>query len=258
VKENKMAGKENVPGKENVLGKVVLITGASSGIGAVTARQLGSEGAKLVLGARRTDRLEELAAEIKAAGGTVEWRKLDVTSRADVAAFVDFAKAKFGRVDVIINNAGLMPLSPFTALKVDEWDRMIDVNLKGVLYGIAATLPIMKAQGGGQIINISSMAGRRVMATAGVYCATKFAVHALSEALRIENNDIRVTVISPGATESELADTITDEATKAAIANIRKQAMGADAVARAISFAIAQPDDVDVGEIMVRPTITTH
>jgi NADP-dependent 3-hydroxy acid dehydrogenase YdfG len=253
-----MAGKENVPGKENVLGKVVLITGASSGIGEVTARQLGAEGAKLVLGARRTDRLEKLAAEIEAAGGTVEWRKLDVTSRGDVAAFVDFAKEKFGRVDVIINNAGVMPLSPFTALKVDEWDRMIDVNLKGVLYGIAATLPIMKAQGRGHIINISSMAGRRIMASAGVYCATKFGLHALSEVLRIENNDIRVTVISPGATQSELADTITDEATKAAVANIRKLAMGADAVARAISFAIAQPDDVDVGEIMVRPTITTH
>ncbi|MDY0871637.1 SDR family oxidoreductase [Dongia rigui] len=253
-----MAGKENVPGKENVLGKVVLITGASSGIGEATARALGAEGAKLVLGARRTDRLEKIAAEIKTAGGTVEWRKLDVTDRADVAAFVDFAKATFGRVDVIVNNAGLMPLSPFTALKVDEWDRMIDVNLKGVLYGIAAVLPLMKAQGMGHIINISSMAGRRVMATAGVYCATKFGVHALSEALRIENNDIRVTVISPGATESELADTITDQATKAAITNLRKQAMGADAVARAIAFAIAQPDDIDVGEIMVRPTITTH
>ncbi len=253
-----MAGTENGGGKENVQGKVVLITGASSGIGEVTARELGAKGARLVLGARRTDRLEKLAAEIKAAGGTVEWRKLDVTDRANVAAFVDFAKGTFGRVDVIVNNAGLMPLSPFTALKVDEWDRMIDVNLKGVLYGIAAVLPIMKAQGAGHVINISSIAGRRVMATAGVYCATKFAVHALSEALRIENGDIRVTVISPGATQSELADTITDEATKAAISNYRKQIMGADAVARAIAFAIAQPDDVDVGEIMLRPTITTN
>ena len=244
--------------KTNVGGKVVLITGASSGIGAATARELAVEGARLVLGARRTDRLESLAAELAAAGAEVRWQRLDVTDRADVARFVDFAVAEFGRVDVLVNNAGLMPLSPFTALKVDEWDRMIDVNLKGALYGIAAVLPLMKGQKSGHIINISSMAGRRVMPTAGVYCATKFGLHALSEVLRIENDDIRVTVISPGATESELADTITDENTKAMVANIRKLAMGSDAVARAISFAIAQPDDIDVGEIMVRPTRTTH
>lgn len=244
--------------QENIAGKVVLVTGASSGIGAVTAKELGAKGAKLVLDARRTDRLETLAAEIKAAGGDVRFRRLDVTDRADVAAFVDFARAEFGRVDVLVNNAGVMPLSPMTALKVDEWDRMIDVNLKGVLYGIAAVLPLMKGQKSGHIVNVSSMAGRRVMATAGVYCATKFGLHALSEALRMENDDIRVTVISPGATESELADTITDETTKAMVANICKLAMGADAVARAIAFAIAQPDDIDVGEIMVRPTRTTH
>ncbi|WP_374378275.1 SDR family oxidoreductase [Dongia sp.] len=244
--------------KANVSGRVVLITGASSGIGAATARELAAEGARLVLGARRTDRLESLAGELAATGTEVRWQRLDVTDRADVARFVDFAVAQFGRVDVLVNNAGLMPLSPFTALKVDEWDRMIDVNLKGALYGIAAVLPLMKGQKSGHIVNISSIAGRRVMPTAGVYCATKFGLHALSEVLRIENDDIRVTVISPGVTESELADTITDENTKAMVANIRKLAMGADAVARAISFAIAQPEDIDVGEIMVRPTRTTH
>ena len=239
---------------DNVAGKVVAITGASSGIGAATARLLGAQGALVVLGARRTDRLEKLVAEILAAGGKAVCRTLDVTNRADTAAFVGFAQAQFGKLDVLVNNAGVMPLSPLSALKLDEWDRMIDVNIRGVLHGIAAALPVMEAQGFGQIINISSTAGHRVIPTAAVYCGTKFAVGAISEGLRQENSKIRVTIVSPGVTESELAETISVPEVRARIEEFRKVALGADAIARAISYAIAQPADVDVGEIIVRPT----
>jgi NADP-dependent 3-hydroxy acid dehydrogenase YdfG len=238
---------------KNVSGKVVAITGASSGIGEATARLLADEGAKVVLGARRTDRLQKLVAEIRAAGGTAEFRALDVTNRADVAGFVDFAKTSFGQLDVLVNNAGIMPLSHLASLKIEEWDQMIDVNIRGVLHGIAAALPGMKAQGFGQFVNISSIAGHRVIPTSAVYSATKFAVGAISEGLRQENRDIRVTVISPGITESELAQTISDPAVRATIEEYRKTAITPDAIARAISFAIAQPGDVDVNEIIVRP-----
>ena len=238
----------------NIANKVVLITGASSGIGESTARHLAAKGAHVVLGARRTDRLETISAEIRCAGGSAVYRKLDVTDPADVEAFVAFAVETHGHVDVLVNNAGLMPLSPLVALKVDEWNRMVDVNIKGVLNGIAAGLPRMKAQGHGHFINISSVAGHRVMPTGAVYSATKFAVMALSEGLRMENDDIRVTVISPGATESELADTITHSETHQMIEQYRKIAIPADAIARAIAFAIEQPDNVDVNEILVRPT----
>jgi NADP-dependent 3-hydroxy acid dehydrogenase YdfG len=238
---------------KNVSGKVVAITGASSGIGEATARLLADEGAKVVLGARRTDRLQKLVAEIRAAGGTAEFRALDVTKRADVAGFVDFAKTSFGQLDVLVNNAGIMPLSHLASLKIEEWDQMIDVNIRGVLHGIAAALPGMKAQGFGQFVNISSIAGHRVIPTSAVYSATKFAVGAISEGLRQENRDIRVTVISPGITESELAGTISDPAVRATIEEYRKTAITPDAIARAISFAIAQPGDVDVNEIIVRP-----
>jgi NADP-dependent 3-hydroxy acid dehydrogenase YdfG len=241
---------------DNVAGKVVAITGASSGIGAATARLLGAQGALVVLGARRTDRLEKLVAEIVAAGGKAACRTLDVTDRADTAAFVDFAKAAFGQLDVLVNNAGVMPLSPLSALKLDEWDRMIDVNIRGVLHGIAAALPVMEGQGFGQIINISSTAGHRVIPTAAVYCGTKFAVGAISEGLRQESSKIRVTIVSPGVTESELAETISVPEVRARIEEFRKISLGADAIARAISYAIAQPADVDVGEIIVRPTAT--
>ena len=236
--------------------KVVLVTGASSGIGEAVARDLGKAGATVVVGARRIERLEALVAEITAGGGVARARALDVTSRDDVAAFVEAARAEFGRVDVIINNAGVMPLSPLSALKIDEWDRMIDVNIKGMLYGIAAVLPLMEAQGHGHVINVASTAGHQIVPTAAVYCATKHAVVALSEGLRLETDKVRVTVISPGVTTSELADTITDEATKGFIADYRKTAIGADAIARAVHYAIAQPDDVDVSEIIVRPTAT--
>ncbi len=238
----------------DIEGKVIAITGASSGIGAAAALRLAREGAKVVLGARRTDRLESLAAEIKAAGGQVRFRRLDVADLADVQGFVEFAKAEFGGLDVVINNAGLMPLSPLDALKVDEWNRMIDVNIRGVLHGIAAALPGFREQKRGQFVNLSSIGGHRVWPSCAVYSATKYAVIAISEGLRQENPDVRVTVISPGVTESELASTITHEGSAAGMVEFRKVALPADAIARAISYAVAQPDDVDVNEIIVRPT----
>jgi NADP-dependent 3-hydroxy acid dehydrogenase YdfG len=242
----------------NIAGKVVAITGASSGIGEATARLLAERGAHVVVGARRTDRLEKIVNEIRAKGGTAEYRALDVTKRKDVEDFVQFTEKTFGKVDVVVNNAGLMPLSPLEALKVDEWDRMIDVNIKGVLYGIAAGLPIMKRQGYGQFVNISSIAAHYVMPTGAVYCATKYAVNALSEGLRQENKDIRVSIVSPGVTESELAQTITDESTRAMIEDYRKIALPAEAIAEAVAYAIGQPDDIDVNEIIVRPTASAR
>lgn len=236
--------------------KVVLITGASSGIGAGIARELAAAGASLMLGARRTDRLETLVADIRAAGGTAEFRRLDVTDRADVAAFAESARETFGRVDVIVNNAGVMPLSPMASLKVDEWEHMVDVNIKGVLHGIAAVLPEMTARGSGHIINISSVGGLRVYPMAAVYCATKYAVRAISEGLRMEREDIRVTCIHPGVVESELADTITDPAAAAAMKDFRAIALKPDAIGRAVRYAIEQPDDVNIGEILVTPTAT--
>lgn len=234
--------------------KVVLVTGASSGIGEATARELAAAGATVVLGARRLDRLETLKAEIEAAGGQAAVRRLDVTSREDVQAFVASAQEAFGRVDVIVNNAGVMPLSPLSALKVEEWDQMIDVNIRGVLNGVAAVLPIMEAQGHGQIVNIASTAGHQIVPTAAVYCATKFAVRALSEGLRQETDKIRVSIVSPGVTTSELAETISHAETAAFIDEYRRNAIPADAIARAVRFAIEQPAEVDVSEIIVRPT----
>lgn len=234
--------------------KTILITGASSGIGEATARLLAARGAKVVLGARRGERLARLAAEIEAAGGTARWRVLDVTSAADVTSFVAFAEAEFGAVDVIVNNAGLMPLSPLAALKTDEWDRMVDVNIKGVLNGVAAVLPGFLARKAGHVVNVASIAAHRVMATAAVYCATKYAVLAFSEGLRLESPDLRVTVISPGVVESELAETISHGETRAMIEAYRQVALKPDAIARAIAYAIEQPDDVDVNEVIVRPT----
>ena len=239
----------------NIKDKVIAITGASSGIGEATARLLASQGAKVVLGARRTDRLERLAGDINAAGGRAEFRVLDVTDRKDVQDFIDFAVTRFDRVDVLVNNAGVMPLSKLEALKVDEWDRMIDVNIRGVLHGIAATLPLMQRQRAGQIINIASIGAYAVSPTAAVYCATKYAVRAISEGLRQEvGGDIRVTVIAPGVTESELAESISDEGGRAEMKEFRKIAISADAIARAIAYAVQQPADVDVSELIVRPT----
>ncbi len=231
--------------------KVVLVTGASSGIGAGIARELGRAGSTLALGARRTDRLEALAAEI---GEATLIRRLDVTDRADVAAFAQVARERFGRVDVIVNNAGVMPLSPLLSLKLDEWDRMIDVNIRGVLHGIAAVLPEMTGRGSGHIVNIASIGALGVVPTAAVYCATKHAVRAISEGLRQENDRIRVTCIHPGVVESELADTITDPVAVEAMRGYRAMALQPDAIARAVRYAIEQPEDVDVSEIVVRPT----
>lgn len=233
--------------------KVVVITGASSGIGEATARLLAKNGAKVVLGARRTDRLEKLVEEIHASGGMAEFKAVDVTDREDVKAFAQFAKDKFGRVDVIFNNAGIMPLSPMNALKVEEWDNMINVNIHGVLNGIAAGLPIMEAQGSGQFINTASIGAHVVAPTAAVYCATKYAVWAISEGLRQESKSIRVTIISPGVVETELGSDITDDASKGFLQELRKTALTPDAIARAVLYAVSQPDDVDVNEVIVRP-----
>jgi NADP-dependent 3-hydroxy acid dehydrogenase YdfG len=238
----------------DISNKVVLISGASSGIGKATARELAAAGAKVMIGARRTDRLEALAGEL---GRNVAWAGLDVTERESFAAFVSAAEEQFGQIDVLVNNAGVMPLSPLAALLVDQWDWMIDVNVRGVLNGIAAVLPHFQARGSGHFVNVASIAAYRVVPNAAVYCATKYAVRAITDGIRQEHSDIRATVISPGATESELANTITDPATQQAVAAFRTAGMvGADAIARAIRFAIEQPADVDVNEIIVRPTVS--
>ena len=238
------------------LDKVILITGASSGIGAGIARELGRAGAKLMLGARRTDRLASLAREINFEGGDAAISRLDVTDRADMAAFAEAARQTWGRVDVIVNNAGVMPLSPMAAMKVEEWDRMVDVNIKGVLHGIAAVLPEMTARGSGHIVNIASVGALSVVPTASVYCASEYAVRAISDGLRQEHSDIRVTCIHPGVVESELADSITDPAAAEAMKLYRAIALQPDAIARAVRYAINEPDDVDVNEIVIRPTAT--
>jgi NADP-dependent 3-hydroxy acid dehydrogenase YdfG len=238
--------------------KVVLITGASSGIGEATARMLARNCARVVLGARRTDRLETVTKELRAEGGTAHFRALDVSKLADVQAFANFALETHGRIDVVVNNAGVMPLSKLEELKIDEWNRMIDVNIRGVLHGIAAALPVMKKQGHGQFVNLSSIGGHTVYPTSAVYSATKFAVIAISEGLRQENDNIRVTVISPGVIESELADSISDDGARQAMKEFRRVAIPPDAIARAIMFAIEQPGEVDVNEIIVRPTASAN
>ncbi|GAB2550634.1 SDR family oxidoreductase [Nocardia heshunensis] len=237
-------------------GKAIAITGASSGIGAATARRLAADGHRVLLGARRLDRVRSLAREITDAGGSAAFRAVDVTDLEDVRSFVAAADAEFGRLDVIVNNAGVMPLSPLAALRVDEWDRMIDVNVRGVLHGIAAALPVLRARGEGQIVNIASVGAYEVSPTAAVYCATKFAVRAITEGLRQECHDsgVRVTLVSPDVTESELAESISDPEARAAMAAYRAVALPADAIAAAIAYAIGQPADVDVNELVVRPT----
>ena len=241
----------------NIKDKVVVITGASSGLGEATARFLSAQGASVVLGARRSDRIQALAAAIAAGGGKAIALTTDVTRREQVQKLVDAAVQAYGRIDVMINNAGLMPQSLLERLKVDEWDRMIDVNIKGVLYGIAAALPNMQRQKAGHIINVSSVAGHKVGPGSSVYAATKYAVRALSEGLRqeVKPYNIRTTVISPGAVATELPDTITDEPVGERIKNFYADvAIPADSFARAVVFAMSQPDDVDVNEILFRPT----
>lgn len=234
--------------------KVVIITGASSGLGEATARRLAAGGAKLMLAARREERLKELVAAIEKDGGTATYRVVDVTDRAQVEALAAATRETYGRIDVLLNNAGLMPLSPLDQLKVDEWEMMVDVNIKGVLYGIAAVLPTMREQKSGHVINLSSVAGHVVFPAAAIYCATKFAVRALSEGLRQESNgEIRSTNISPGAVATELTTTITDDETAKGVNELYADAIDADAIARAVVFAIEQPSDVDVNELIIRP-----
>jgi NADP-dependent 3-hydroxy acid dehydrogenase YdfG len=247
-------GASSVPTSQSLAGKVVAITGASSGIGEATARLLARQGAHVVLGARRGDRLATLAGEITVECGSVRFRGLDVTRRHDMQDFIDYAIDEFGRVDVIVNSAGVMPLSPLAAGNVDDWDRMIDVNVKGVLHGIAAALPAMLSQGSGQIINLAAIGGHPVPPGAAVYGATKAAIRAISEGLRQEHAQIRVTVISPGVTQSELVKHIADPVLRAETRALRAIAIPAAAVAKAVLFAIEQPDDVDVSEVVLRPT----
>ncbi|GAB2464568.1 NADP-dependent 3-hydroxy acid dehydrogenase YdfG [Conyzicola lurida] len=234
----------------------VLITGASSGIGEATARHLGALGYPVVLGARRVDKLAAVVDDIREAGGRAEFHELDVTDLASVRDFVAFATTVYGRVDVLVNNAGVMPLSTMNALRIDEWNQMIDVNLRGTLHGIAAVLPLMEAQGSGHIVNVASVSGLRVDPTAAVYSATKFAVRALSEGLRQESRVVRVTIVSPGFTVSELTERGGDVATLDAVrATTAQMGLPASAVAEAIAYAIGQPATVDVNEIIVRPTL---
>lgn len=241
----------------NIRGKVVVITGASSGLGEATARLLSAEGATVVLAARRQERIAALAESLSQEGGTALAIETDVRDLAQVRNLVDKAVESFGKIDVLLNNAGLMPLAPLAQLKTDEWDQMIDVNLKGVLNGIAAALPHMQRQKSGHIINVSSVYGHKLGPDATVYCATKFAVRALSEGLRqeVKPYNIRTTVISPGAVATELLDHISDERIKVATQDFVSQiAVPAETFARMVAFAINEPDDVDVNEILFRPT----
>ncbi len=237
-------------------GKVVAITGASGGIGAATARLLASRGAKLVLGARRKDRLEALVERIALAGGEAVYARVDVKQRADLAALVALARERFGKLDVLVNNAGIGPISLLDELRVEDWEEMIDVNIKGVLYGIAASLPLFRAQGFGHFVNVLSTAGLKIVPMQSVYAGTKNAVRTISEGLRQEAGDkLRVTVISPGFVHTDFADSMTNPEVRALILAARdKIAIPPEAIARAIAFAIEQPADVDVGEIVVRPT----
>ncbi|APZ52269.1 SDR family oxidoreductase [Salipiger abyssi] len=233
--------------------KVILITGASSGIGEGIARALGTAGAKLLLGARRIDRLATIAADIRAAGGYAETGALDVTNREEMAAFAAIALDLWGRIDVLVNNAGVMPLSPMSAGKHDEWERMVDVNIKGVLWGIASVLPAMDRQNSGQIINIASIGALNAVPTAAVYCGTKFAVRAISDGLRQENPHIRVTCVNPGVVESELARTITHEETRTLMDDYRAIALQPADIGRLVRHIIESPENVGVNEVTVRP-----
>jgi NADP-dependent 3-hydroxy acid dehydrogenase YdfG len=241
----------------NIEGKIVVITGASSGLGEATARLLSAQGASVVLGARRADRIQSLADELTGRGGKALAITTDVTHYDQVQKLVDAAVQTYGRIDVVINNAGLMPHSPLERLKIDDWNRMIDVNIKGVLYGIAAALPYMKQQKAGHIINVSSVAGHKVRAGGAVYAATKHAVRALSEGLRqeVKPYNIRTTVISPGALATELPNSVTERDIAENVRKVYEVAIPAESFARAVAFAMSQPEDVDVNEMLFRPTL---
>ncbi len=240
-----------------IKGKVVIITGASSGIGAAIAQELARSGAKVVLGARRIERLKDLAEEIKHEGGEVAYSVADVKRREDPERLVALACEQFGRLDVIVNNAGVAQLSRIDALDVEGWEEMIDINFKGVLYGIAAAMPVFKKQGAGHVVNIISTSGLKIVPMQGIYAGTKNAVRTISEALRQESQgDIRVTGISPGFVQTELASSMKNEEMRGAIqTTMEKLAITPDAIARAVAFAIGQPANVDVGDIVVRPAV---
>jgi NADP-dependent 3-hydroxy acid dehydrogenase YdfG len=241
----------------NIQDKVVIITGASSGIGEATAKELASKGAKLVLAARREDRLKQLQQDIQNTGGQAIYKVTDVTSNEQMEELAEVALKQFGKIDILVNNAGVMPHSFLFKKKIDDWNKMIDVNIKGVLYGIAAVLPTMRERKSGHIINLSSVAGHFVGPGSTVYAGTKFAVRAISEGLRKEEagNNIRSTIISPGAVQSELINLITDMDLKPGIEKLYEDvAINAESIARAITFAIEQPSDVAINEMIIRPT----
>jgi NADP-dependent 3-hydroxy acid dehydrogenase YdfG len=238
-------------------GKVVAITGASSGIGEATALLLAERGAKVVLGARGLDRLAALAKRIENAGGAVAYAPTDVRRRSDLGALVGLARDRYGKLDVLFSNAGVMPISPLSDLRVEDWEEMIDINVKGVLNGIATALPLFREQGFGHFVHTASVAGLKTTPTMAVYSGTKFAVRAISDGLRQEvaSEKLRVTVISPGFTRTNFAEAVTNTEVRARLVESRdKLAMSPDAIARAVVFAIEQPADVDVGEIIIRPT----
>jgi NADP-dependent 3-hydroxy acid dehydrogenase YdfG len=236
-----------------VSNKVVVITGASSGIGEATARLLAANGARVVLGARRTERLQQIATAIRAAGGSAEYKAVDVARLEDVQALVRHAQQKFGRIDVMFNNAGVMLLAPLHNLKTDEWERMVDINIKGVLNGIAAALPVMEAQGSGHIINTASTGAYSTGPGCGVYCATKYAVRAITEGLRQETDKLRVTLLSPGVTETELGHDISDAGAADFVTQLREKALQPEAIAQAVLQALSQQEGVEISELVVRP-----
>lgn len=241
----------------NISGKVVVITGASSGIGESTAKLLASLGAQVVLGARREERIEVVASDIRSKGGTAISVRTDVTQREQVGTLIETATREYGRIDVLVNNSGIMPIAHMAALKVDEWDRMIDVNVRGLLYGIAAALPVMQRQKSGHIVNLASVAGLRVFAPGGtVYSATKFAVRTITEGLRREmrEHNIRTTLISPGVVATELPETTSDAATRQHVKDLYRIAIPVESISRTIAYAIEQPPEVEISEIVIRPT----
>ncbi|OMF75889.1 oxidoreductase [Paenibacillus peoriae] len=241
----------------NIQDKVVIITGASSGIGEATAKELASKGAKLVLAARREARLQKLQEAIQNNGGQAVYKVTDVSSHEQMEELADYALKEFGKIDVMVNNAGVMPLSPVHEKKIKEWDLMVDVNIKGVLYGIAAVLPTMRERREGHIINVSSIAGHLVFPASSVYSGTKFAVRAITEGLRREEciNNIRTTIVSPGSIDTELTAAISNSELKTAINEVMKIAIEPSNIARAIAFAIEQLADVAINEMIIRPTI---
>lgn len=238
--------------------KTIVITGASSGIGESTARLLARHGAYVVLGARRTERLEVLVNDIRTEGGQADYQATDVVDPASVAALVSFARQKYGRIDVLFNNAGIMPLSLLRDLRMDQWNVMIDINIKGVLNGIAAALPLMEEQGGGHIINTASIGAHHVLPTGAVYCATKYAVWAITDGLRQESRNVRATIISPGVTRTELGHDIPNAEVKGMIDQVRQQSLHPDAIANAVLYAVSQPAEVDVNEIIINATASEY